>query len=285
MASKEERIEQAQKHEALVKGAFASNTEESIAAARVYEEGEARIFDLPEAPFESTETIVTTSFLTEALYRFGRGVCALVDPAASIRPGGNYMTGAFGPEQRLCIDSNLYEVLCGIRKDFHDQNRNYRRGMLFTDRAAFLPDIVFLRRGTTKNAHVIAIAEPQQLCALENHRSQRECNNELRRRIDTLLRIAALNGCETLLCNDFACGRMGYEASQVVAEFKAWLDERPGALGRVVFAVRRPQFNAFNEVFGTPKETSRPPRREDEESREDFEDWRFVDLPEGVTLR
>lgn len=284
MADREERKEQAAKHTALMKGAFASDTQETIEAATIYEEGEARGMDLPDAPFEATETLVTTSFLPEALYRFGKGACVVVDPASFTRPGGAYLDGASGPEQILCADSNLFEVLCGIKRDFHDKNRDYRRGQLFTDRAAFLPGVAFSRGGEVRKAGVIVIAEPLRARALENHRSEAECDRELERRIATLLNIAAANGAETLLVNAFACGRMGYPAQQVVDVFKAWLDGHPGALERVVFAVPRAHLDAFDAAFGKPKEEAPVVAASDEDATDD-EDWRNVELPEGVTLR
>ena len=284
MADREERKEQAAKHAALMKGAFASDTQATIESTTIYEEDEARGMELPEAPFEATETMVTTSFLPEALHRFGKGACVVVDPASFTRPGGAYLDGAFGPEQVLCAESNLFEVLCGIKRDFHDKNRDYRRGQLFTDRAAFLPDVAFSRSGEVRKAGVIVIAEPLRARALENHRSEVECDRELERRIETLLNIAAANGAETLLVNAFACGRMGYPAQQVVGVFKAWLDAHPGALGRVVFAVPRAHLDAFDAAFGKPKEEAPAVAAADEDTADD-EDWRNVELPEGVTLR
>lgn len=284
MADKEQRKEQAAKHNALMNGAFASETKATVEVATIYEEGEGRALQLPDAPFEATETIVTPLFAPAALYRFGKGKCAVVDPASFTRPGGAYLDGAFGPEQVLCSDSNLYEVLCGIRKNFHGANRDYRRGMLFTNRTAYLPDVAFSRNGTVRKADVIAIAEPLRARALENHRSERECDNELAHRIETFLTVAAANGCETLVVGAFGCGRLGYPAEQVVSLFKEWLDAHPGALGRMVFAVPRAHIDAFDAAFGKPKEAEPAPVAS-EKSEEDDEEWRTIDLPEGVTLR
>lgn len=283
MADREQRKEQAAKHNALMKGAFANETAATVEAAIIYEEGEGRSLELPEAPFEATETMVTTAFVPEALYRFGSGKCAAVDPASFTRPGGAYLDGAFGPEQVLCSDSNLFEILCGIKRDFHDKNRDYRRGMLFTDRCAYLPDVAFSRGGTVRKADVIAIAEPMRARALENHRSEAECDHELARRIETILAVAAANGCETLIVNAFGCGRLGYPAQQVVGLFGEWIDAHPGALKRIVFAVPRAHFDAFDAVFGQPKEEVAAAAVVEE--AEDDEDWRTIDLPEGVTLR
>ena len=67
MPEREERRAQAAKHLALMKGAFSTETEATVAAARVYEDGEGRELPIPEAVFETTETSVTTAFAPAAV--------------------------------------------------------------------------------------------------------------------------------------------------------------------------------------------------------------------------
>lgn len=281
--AREERRESAAKHEGLMKTTLAKEARGTIEATIIYEEGVGRELPLPEPAAKTTETKVVTSFAPEAIYRDGKGRIAVVDPASFTRPGGAYEDGAFGPEQILCSESNLYQVLCGIADDYHQQNRDYRRGMLFSDRAAYLPDVVFLRGGTPKKADVIVVAEPLRVRALENHRSERECDNALQQRIETLLRIAAANDCETLVCGAFACGRLGYSPEQVIAVFRAWIDEHPGSIPRIVFAVPRAYADAFRDAFEEQKPVAAAPRPD--EAEEEDEEWRTIDLPEGITLR
>lgn len=276
-----QRREEAAKHLGLVKATLGKETAGTVDAAVIYAEGEGRELPLPQPKTDATEVLVTTSFAPAALYREGRGRVAVVDPAAFTRPGGAYEDGALGPEQILCAESNLYPVLCDIEEDYHAANREYRRGMLFTDRAALLPDVVFLRDGKLKRADVIVIAEPQRARALENHRSERECDKALKDRIETLLRIAAANDCDTLVCGAFACGRLGYDPQQVIELFRAWIAAHPGAIPRLVFAVPRAFATAFEAAFPKEEEVVIAPSVEEE----DEEDWRTIDLPEGITLR
>ena len=127
MPEREERRAQAAKHLALMKGAFSTETEATVAAARVYEDGEGRELPIPEAVFETTETSVTTAFAPAAL-RDARGKTVVVDPASFTRPGGGYEDGSFGPEQILCSESNLYSILYGLKSAYHDGNRGCQRG-------------------------------------------------------------------------------------------------------------------------------------------------------------
>lgn len=284
--AREERRREAVRHTGLMRAAFAAETAETLEGARIYEEGEGRALPLPEPMAEATETRVVTSFAPEALYRDGEGKTMIVDPGAFTRPGGAYEDGAFGPEQILCSESNLYPVLCAHKRDFYDKNRDYRRGSLFTDRALYVPEVLFSREGDTRRADVLVIAEPIRVYALDNHRSGRECDKALADRIETIFRIAAANNVQTLIMGAFGCGRNGYPSAQVIELIRTWIGEYPGAVPRVVFAVPRMHVDTFCAAFGSVEE-EKPAAVEEvvERDEEADDDWRAVELPEGITLR
>ena len=226
MPTRDERRAEVAKHLALMKGAFAKETQATIDAAVVYEDGDALALELPEPTAEATETQVTTDFTTTALRR-AQGKTVIVDPVSYTRPGGAYEDGSFGPEQILCSESNLYPILCGMKSTYHDQNRSYMCGMLLTSRAMYLPNVVFIREGEIREANVIAVPEPNRERALENHRSERECLDCLAARIETMLNIAAANEIETLIVNAYACGRQGFQPAQVIELFQQWIAAHP----------------------------------------------------------
>lgn len=286
MPTKDERRELAKKHIALMKGAFEADTAKSVESATIYEDGEGRDLPLPEPKSGTTETKVTTKFTVSALYDAQGKVC-VVDPVSFTRPGGNYEEGSFGPEQALCSESNLYQVLQGVKREYHDANRGYARGQLFTDRALLLRDIAFSRNGEVRMADVIGIAEPNRRRALENHRSERECDHALSQRIETMLRIAAVDECDTLVMGAFACGRENYRPEQVAGLIKDWVDAHPGAIGTIVFAVPRSVLDVFQEAFGRPEEDApaAAPAKDNAKEDDDGVDLDNIDLPEGVTLR
>lgn len=283
-----QRQKEAAKHVGLMRGVFASDIAETVEHSVIYEDGEGRGLDLPEAPFESTATSVTTAFAPAALQQV-EGHAAIVDPCSFTRPGGSYLAGGWGPEQIICADSDLYPVLDALRPVYHDGNRGYAAGQLFTDRAAYLPDIVFNRNGEIRKADVIALPEPNYQRAKENNRGQAECDQAIENRINTFLNIAAVHGCETVICGAFGCGRQGYPADQIIGIFEGWLQAHPGSLKQIVFAVPRAQFDAFDEAFGTPapEPEEAPQPVVDEADADDPEafDVHDVDLPEGITLR
>ena len=284
MPTRDERRAEAAKHLALMKGAFAKETQATIDAAVVYEDGDALALELPEPTTEATETQVTSDFTTTALRR-AQGKTAIVDPVSYTRPGGAYEDGSFGPEQILCSESNLYPVLRGMKSTYHDQNRSYMCGMLLTSRAMYLPNVVFIREGEIREANVIAVPEPNRERALENHRSERECLDCLAARIETMLNIAAANEIETLIVNAYACGRQGFQPAQVIELFQKWIAAHPGAIKTIVFAVPRASFDAFDEAFGQPAPVVEEVVAPTEEQEDDEFDFRAIDLPEGITIR
>lgn len=284
MPTRDERRAEAAKHLALMKGAFAKETQTTIDAAVVYEDGDALALELPKPTAEATETQVTTDFTTTALRR-AQGKTAIVDPVSYTRPGGAYEDGSFGPEQILCSESNLYPILCGMKSVYHDQNRSYMCGMLLTSRAMYLPNVVFIREGKIREANVIAVPEPNRERALENHRSERECLDCLAARIETMLNIAAANEIETLIVNAYACGRQGFQPTQVIELFQQWIAAHPGAIKTIVFAVPRASFDAFDEAFGQPAPVVEEVVAPAEEQEDDEFDFRAIDLPEGITIR
>lgn len=284
MPSKEERQAEAKKHIALMKSVFSAETDAAIKSAKFYEDGEGRELPIPEPRFEATATEVTTDFMVTALYKH-KGTVALVDPAAFSKPAGGYEEGSFGPEQALCSESNLYPVLSGLKKEYYDKNRGFASGQIYNDHAMYLSDVTFTRNGSIRKAGVVVIAAPNRTRALENHRSPEGIDQALGFRIETLLRIAAANGADTLICNAFGCGALGNDPQQVIGLFKGWLDAHPGVFETVVFAVPRASFDAFDAAFGAPKPEEPAVVATADDDEDDEFDLDSIELPEGVTLR
>ena len=107
MPTRDERKAAAASNLALMRGAFSKDTQETIDAAIIYEDGEGRELELPEVEEgAATTTSVTSDFAVKAVHS-AKGKTVVVDPCSFMRPGGAYEDGAFGPEQILCSESNL----------------------------------------------------------------------------------------------------------------------------------------------------------------------------------
>lgn len=249
MPTKEERKAEAKKHNGLVRGVFASDIQKAIDNAVVYEDGDGRELELPEPRFEATNVSVAWDTLARVTERAKGKVCVL-DPGHFRNPGGNYLGGGWSPEEQICAESTLFPVLEGLRKTYYDGNRQSGRGGLATDRALYLTDIVFTTGGVTKMRDVLVIAPPNRRFALENHRSEAECDIDLANRIEALMRIAAANEVDTFVLCAFGCGFFENDAQRVAGLFKDWLDAHPGQFETVVFAIAGgPSLDVFRDVF------------------------------------
>ena len=249
MPTKEERQAEAAKHNGLVRGVFASDIEAAVESAKIYEDGDGRELELGEPRFEETQAVVVWEPLARAIERAAGKVCVL-DPANFTRPGGNYLGGGWSPEEQICAESNLFPVLEGLKATYHDANRQATRGGLNSDRAVYLTDIVFTTEGVTKKRDVLVMAPVNRRFALENHRSEAECDMDLANRVEAIMRIAAANEVDTLVLHAFGCGFFENDPKVVAELFKSWVDANPGQIERVVFAIAGgPSLDVFREVF------------------------------------
>ena len=280
---KDGRKADAEKHIKTMNAVFGNETAQAFEGIREYKDGEARELPAPEATAEASEVEVKRTDTVSAVYA-AKGKVIVLDFASFTKPGGGYANGAWAQEEALCAESNLYPILLKKKGSFYDANRQYVRGGLYTDRSMFVPDVVFARGGSVRKAGVIVTAAPNRIWALENHRDEKEIDADLANRIETVMAIAADQGCDTLVLGAFGCGVFGNDPVRVAALFRQWLDAHPGVFAKVVFAIPGgPNLDAFQEAFGHEEEAA-PVVAEDEE--DDDEDWRdSLDLPEGITLR
>lgn len=102
MPTRDERRAEAAKHLALMKGAFAKETQATIDAAIIYEDGDTLALELPEPTAEATETQVTSDFTTTAL-RHAQGKTAIVDPVSYTRPGRRLRRRLLRPRTNLVL--------------------------------------------------------------------------------------------------------------------------------------------------------------------------------------
>ena len=177
-------------------------------------------------------------------------MCAL-DFASYTNPGGGYDRGAWAQEEALCAESNLFEILSGLRELYYTPNKQTIRGGLYSDRALYLTDVLFTAEAGPFKRDVIVCAAPNRSRAMEANRSAQECDNDMRRRVVTVLQIAADQHVESLVLGAFGCGVFGNDPVFVASAFKEWIDAHPGVFREVVFAVPGgPNLSAFEDVFG-----------------------------------
>ena len=277
MPTKDERKLEAQKHIGLVKGVFSSEIAATVQSAKLYEDGEGRDLPVPEPRFEQMDISVERIDAAEALVR-AKGKACVLDFASYRNPGGGYVNGGWAQEEALCAASNLLPILEGLRDVYYTPNRQTMRGGLYSDRAMYLTDVMFTLDGGMKKRDVIVCAAVNRRFALENHRSEAECDIDMMHRIHAVLHIAAAHEVDSLILGAFGCGIFGNDPTKVAIVFRDWLEAHPGQFESVVFAVPGgPNLDAFKAIFPSAQE-EKPVQiaaSEDTDDSDDDDDWRY----------
>ena len=278
MPTRDERKAEAKKHLGLVKGVLANESARTVQQAVLYEDGEGRDLPLPEPRFDQTEILVERTDAVTAVVQ-AKGKACVLDFASYRNPGGGYADGYWAQEEALCAESNLSPILEGLRDVYYTPNLQSMRGGLYTDRALYLKDVVFTKAGVMTKRDVIVCAAVNRRFALQNNRSEVECDIDMGNRVRTVMQIAAANGVDTLVLGAFGCGVFGNDADQVAALFRNWLSANPGHFEKVVFAIPGgPNFDAFSVLFPDTRKAEQSEelvsdRRDDFD--DDADDWFF----------
>lgn len=147
----------------------------------------------------------------ESLYD-GCSKIGVLNPANGVNPGGNAVLGGSGPEESLCICSNLYPCLSRpeIYSDFYYYN-SICDGY-YSDRILYSENIVFFKKMVSENirytdqwffSDVISCAPP--VIDGTFRVDMRRFNRVLRSRIRNILSVAAAHGIDKLVLVDFGC--------------------------------------------------------------------------------
>ena len=246
MANKEQRRAAAQERIQLVEGLYKNEIQATVEGALLYEQVPSP--DGKPARYATTEIEVADIDAVGAAAK-AQGKACVLDFASYLHPGGGYDRGAWAQEEALCAESNLFNILDRLRKVFYDVNRNTINDGLYTDRALYLTDVVFVPSSGTRKCDVIVCAAPNRRRALETH-SCNICDEAMASRVRTVMGIAAANEVDELVLGAFGCGVFGNNATFVARLFKEWLDQNPGIFRKVVFAVPGGKnLAAFKEMF------------------------------------
>lgn len=187
-------------------------------------------------------------------------ICRLYDIAKPIgvlnfasyfNPGGGFIRGAGTQEESLCHVSGLYPILRAqkiystrrLNKDTPSAYGNeviYSRNVPFTFAEGHLGDPCLI--------DVISVAAPNcnrvPITAMDSY------EEALRKRIEAIVILPYLNGCDTLILGAWGCGVFKNDPKTVATIFKETLIKYGAAYSNIVFPLPNDNVRkVFEEVF------------------------------------
>lgn len=171
--------------------------------------------------------------------------------ASYTTPGGGFLTGARAQEESLCHHSILYPIIGSTRfEEFYTFNRDNRNNSLYTDRAIYTPDVIFMINHKEYKAGVITCASPNT-CHRNDPYFLKINSESLESRINFIYKIANKERPNILILGAFGCGVFGQNPKEVATIFKKLQNKTEVPI--IVFAVPKKfsvaNYNTFCEVL------------------------------------
>ena len=165
-------------------------------------------------------------------------------------PGGMFMEGSMAQEESLCHESDLYNILSSKRfEEYYEWNNQHKNHALYTNRALYIPDVVFTRDYELK-ADVLTCAAPNYSVAGRYQGISREGNLlVLKDRVRFIASILDRKKVQVFIAGAFGCGVFGQRAADVA---QIWKETNFGSdLRKILHPVPGKDVNsrAFEERF------------------------------------
>jgi len=163
--NKTELADRARKHTFKMQEVFASEIAECIEKTKVYDTKVMQNLEFRE-PQETVFSVVDEDSVSAIMKRVGsefKGKTAVLNFASFQNPGGKFIEGSKAQEECLCHSSFLYNVLVN-RRDFYNENSQMKNKGLYSNRALYSPDVIFMADGSeNKKCDVITCAAPNKI--------------------------------------------------------------------------------------------------------------------------
>lgn len=162
-------------------------------------------------------------------------------------PGGKFIDGSSAQEESLCHESTLYSVLKRCQ-DYYNYNKVHINKGIYTNRALYSKDIVFLHNGGLKMIDVLTCAAPNYSIALKYGNFTEEENlKALESRIEFVVNILKENKVETAILGAWGCGVFKQDA-KIVA--KLWQENLKDSGMHIIHPIPDDRtYNKFLEVY------------------------------------
>ena len=180
------------------------------------------------------------------------GIDTVVHNFASYKnPGGMYIEGSSAQEESLCSVSNLYNIL-REQNMYYAYNRKHLNRGLYTNRALYSPDVLFMGEGGDYNffTRVLTCAAPNRSLIRYGRFTEEENDEALESRIEYIANALEYIGCKDFITGAFGCGVFRQDPYKVAYFFNKFLFEHP-TLERVYFVIPKGKnYDIFKGVLG-----------------------------------
>ena len=178
-------------------------------------------------------------------------VC-LLNFASYKEPGGMFLYGSMAQEESLCHASLLYPVLSSARVTgmFYHQHKKMLNRALYHSDLLYAPEVPFYRGGEQAAFDIITCAAPNKGTAQKYQNvPDREVEQAMRHRIDSILYSAWDQEAQALILGAFGCGVFKNDITFVSRCFRDLLQGKyKDCFQKVVFAV--PDGKSFRVMQG-----------------------------------
>lgn len=251
--NRSQRSRYAEEHTQFMEENYQTEMRECIFNTKIYDE---KSKFKPKEKNENEIVLLDNLDSVSALFQHAEGKTAVLNFSSYKNPGGGFLNGSQAQEEALCHESFLYNVLKNFQSDFYDVNKTNVNQGLYTNKALYSPNVVFVHDNQTLKCDVITCAAPN-LSAYYFHmnKSQQEIDHHLiqstlRSRIQFIIDIAKENHVDTLILGAYGCGVFKQNPADVAKCFS----EEIGYFKKVVFAVpgklNAENYNEFKKIFG-----------------------------------
>lgn len=180
---------------------------------------------------------------------------ALLNFADYELPGGCFLEGSTAQEEDLCHHSNLYNILRSFTPSYYRINgENINRG-LYTDRALYIPNVVFIEdkdkdfrhREDIIKADVITCAAPNWTEARDLGVSATENTLVFAQRIQFVKDIAEAQNVDILILGAWGCGVFGQNPKMAAQLFNFIF--KKSSVKHIVYAIPKSLTSKNFEIF------------------------------------
>ena len=251
--NRSQRLKNAKEHTQFMEDNYQSEIKKCILNTKIYDE---KSKFKPKEKNENEIVILDNLDSVSALFKHAKGKTALLNFSSYKNPGGGFLKGSHAQEEALCHESFLYNVLKNFQSNFYDVNKmNVNKG-LYTNKALYSPNVVFIHNQQALKCDVITCAAPN-LSAYYFHMSKSHqdidyhlIHSTLKSRVQFIIDIAKENHVDTLILGAYGCGVFKQNPADVAKVFS----EEIGYFQKVIFAVpgklNAENYNEFKKVFG-----------------------------------